>query len=91
MFDEEKFEAEANTNYSAEKERETTAATAAKAVRHIDDGSTRSISSKKKHRDALADDIAAFLSKGGEVKKIDSKVRSKSVTDKENNYGSRPI
>ena len=62
-----------------------------KVVRHSEDGSERTISSKKNQRSQLQNDIAAFLKKGGQVQAIDPHVTADPPKKPESNYGSRPI
>ena len=63
----------------------------AKVVRHAEDGSERTISSKKNQRDQLQSDIEAFLKKGGKVQDIDPHVTADPPKKPESSYGSRPI
>ena len=62
-----------------------------KAIRHIDDGSDRSISSKEHLRAQLQADIEAFLSNGGAVENVDSTLKNDPPRKPVSNYGSRPI
>jgi len=62
-----------------------------KVVRHSEDGSERTISSKKSQRDQLQADIEKFLKKGGKVQPIDPHVTADPPKKPESNYGSRPI
>lgn len=73
---------------------ETTSATTSsepRAIRHIDDGSDRSISSREAIRNKLQADIEQFLSSGGAVKTIDPHVTADPPTKPISNYGGRPI
>ena len=63
----------------------------AKVVRHAEDGSERTLTSKQNQRDQLRADIEAFLKKGGKVQPIDPHVTADPPKKPESNYGSRPI
>ncbi len=62
-----------------------------KVVRHSEDGSERTVTSKKSLRDQLQADMEAFLAKGGQVKEVEPHVTADPPKKPESNYGSRPI
>lgn len=62
-----------------------------RAIRHIDDGTDRSISSREAIRKKLQSDIEQFLQNGGAVKTIDPHVTADPPTKPISNYGGRPI
>ncbi len=62
-----------------------------KAVKHIDDGSDRSISSKQTIRRQLQEDIELFLKKGGSVQRVGTHITADPPKKPSSNYGSRPI
>lgn len=62
-----------------------------RAIRHIDDGTDRSISSREAIRKKLQSDIEQFLSAGGAVQTIDPHVTADPPTKPISNYGGRPI
>jgi hypothetical protein len=51
----------------------------------------RTIESRTPIRDQLADDIAAFLARGGSINQIDPDVTADPPKKPESNYGSRAI
>lgn len=63
----------------------------AKAIKHIDDGSNRSLSSKENERLELQKQMEAFLSNGGQVSVIEQNVLADPPRRPVSNYGSRPI
>lgn len=76
---------------SSSTEDATPASSEPRAIRHIDDGSDRSISSREAIRKKLQNDIEQFLSSGGAVKTIDPHVTADPPTKPISNYGGRPI
>ena len=56
-----------------------------------DDGRDRTLSSREAERKQLEEDMAQFLSTGGEIKQIDRNVRMDPPCKPQSNYGSRPI
>ncbi len=63
----------------------------AKVIRHIDDGSDRSVSSREHIRSQLSADIEAFLSKGGSIQTVDPNITADPPRKPSSSYGSRPI
>ena len=63
----------------------------AKVIRHIDDGSDRSVSSRAHVRNQLEDDIEAFLAKGGAIQRVDPHITADPPKKPSSSYGSRPI
>lgn len=63
----------------------------AKAIKHIDDGSDRSITSKARARQILEEQIQCFLQNGGAVVDVAHDVINDPPRRPVSNYGSRPI
>jgi hypothetical protein len=63
----------------------------AKAIKHIDDGSDRSITSKARARQILEEQIQCFLRNGGAVVDVAHDVINDPPRRPVSNYGSRPI
>ncbi len=63
----------------------------AKAIKHIDDGSDRSVTSKARARQMLEDQIQSFLRNGGAVVDVAHDVVNDPPRRPVSNYGSRPI
>lgn len=70
---------------------ESTSSSEPRAIRHIDDGTDRSISSRAAIRQKLQTDIEQFLQNGGAVQTIDPHVTADPPTKPISNYGGRPI
>jgi len=69
----------------------TTRSAEPKAIRHSDDGTDRSISSREAIRNQLQAEVEQFLKNGGAVQKIDPHVTADPPTKPISNYGGRPI
>lgn len=70
---------------------ETSETNEAKVIRHIDDGSDRSLSSRNVIRNQLSDDVEAFLAGGGAIKTVDPNITADPPKKPSSSYGSRPI
>ncbi len=63
----------------------------AKVIKHIDDGSDRSLSSKEHERLELEKQMELFLKNGGQVNIIEQNILADPPRRPVSNYGSRPI
>ena len=63
----------------------------AKVIRHIDDGSDRSVTSRAHIRSQLTDDVEAFLAQGGSITVVDPNITADPPKKPSSSYGSRPI
>lgn len=76
---------EEESNFEASREQEL------KIIKHIDDGSDRSITSKESVRQQLQMDIENYLRNGGAVQTIAPHITADPPKKPMSSYGSRPI